>query len=75
MKYVRPPHPRSSTFSGGGTNRSRLVAEQQHGQDEQSHCPPGYVLDKIADEKLWGGYKRSDVCKRCNLTHPKNVQC
>jgi len=36
---------------------------------ERSSMPPSWVLDKIADEKLHGGYNKIPTCPSCWLKH------
>lgn len=31
------------------------------------HTPPGWLLDKIAEEKLYGGWSPNRVCPDCNM--------
>lgn len=45
--------------------------------DPESSAVPGWLLDKIAEEKLTGGYdvRRSNVCTDCFVAKSKNGSC
>lgn len=38
---------------------------------------PGWMLDRIAEQKLTGGYdtKPSNICDRCHLARSRNGSC
>lgn len=40
-------------------------------------APPGWLMDKWAEEKLTGGYnvKRSNICDRCWMAKSANGTC
>ncbi len=39
--------------------------------------PPQHILDKIADDKISGGYKigKKQICKSCNMAKYANGTC
>lgn len=45
--------------------------------DDKHKVPPSWLLDKLADEKLSGGYntKRSNVCVSCFVARSSNDTC
>lgn len=49
--------------------------------DPSNNKPPGWLLDKIATEKMTGGYRRfkkngeSNVCDKCYTTKSVNGTC
>jgi hypothetical protein len=40
-------------------------------------CPPGWVLDRIAERKLTGGFstKKANLCADCNTYKSVNGSC
>lgn len=70
-----------------GMKKTYTAAQQMNyrpcGCDERAK-PPAWLLDKIADEKLTGGYKRytgkgrnrkSNMCERCYTVKSVNGTC
>lgn len=52
------------------------VPDDEDDQPDRT-CPPPWVLDKIADEKLTGGFdmRRSNQCKTCFQARSVNNAC
>lgn len=65
-------------YKGEGTKTSGFVAVQrQRDEARKGHQPPGWLLDKIADEKHTGGYSKSrdGQCDRCFQVKSRNGAC
>lgn len=54
--------------------RDRAIGEYR---DPDVHKPPQWLLDKIADEKLSGGFvtKRRNLCPTCHQYRSRNGMC
>jgi hypothetical protein len=65
------------------TPRQRMLYKECECDSKQK--PPGWLLDQIAEEKLYGGFKIrkkigrnkfiSNVCGRCYVTKSANGSC
>lgn len=66
-------------YAGEGTKVSKFVAVQRE-RDEarKKNRPPAGVIDAIAEQKLYGGYKakqRKEKCKTCFQVKSLNGTC
>ncbi len=77
MASVRP----RKTAGGHGPSNLRLgaILDAQTAERKSATVPPQWVLDKIADQSITGGYKigkkRANVCARCFTTRCANGVC
>lgn len=65
-------------------NYIRVVRTSPHNQDPNFYCGctpkpkiPGWLMDKMAEEKLSGGFKtsRKNLCTSCNMYKSSNGTC
>ncbi len=77
MASVRPRR----TAGGHGPSNLRLGAllDAQTADRKAQAMPPQWVLDKIANQSITGGYKigkkRANVCERCYSKRSVNGTC
>lgn len=60
------------------TNRNDRTQHLVHVRQERRPMPPQWVLDRAADEKLYGGYtakQRKNVCPDCFEVRSLNGTC
>jgi hypothetical protein len=57
-------------------HKSPQVAREYTGEG-RTPCPPMWVLDKLAEEKLTGGFDtgRGNICPRCYMARCSNGSC
>lgn len=61
-------------------SRPTWGAIEAHQPQASGSMPPGWVLDKIAEHKITGGFKlrvhrQSNVCPRCFQARSVNKRC
>jgi hypothetical protein len=66
---------RDAKFAAKTYTVRQRMAYEECGCDPMAAKPPNWLLDKIADDTLTGGFRKSDVCPDCRMARSVNGTC